>query len=127
MCGWIGDPIDKLELCVFSDADWAGEKTTYKSTTGSCTCLVGLNFCFPISALSKKQTCVSHSTPKAEIVAADTSIRNEGIPALNLWEILNNKPPKSLSSPDHVHWQKLYNATHRQNTWNLCGMAVRKI
>ena len=97
MCGWIGDPIDKLELCVFSDADWAGEKTTYKSTTGSFTCVVGPNSFFPISALSKKQTCVSHSTPEAEIVAADTSIRNEGIPALNLWEVLTNKPQKSLS------------------------------
>ena len=84
MCGWIGDPIEKLELCVFSDADWAGEKSTYKSTTSFFAFLLGPNSFFPISALSKKQTCVSHSTPEAEIVAADTSIRSEGIPALNL-------------------------------------------
>ena len=70
MCGWIGDPIEDLELCVFSDANWAGEKSTYKSTTDSFTCLIGPNSFFPISALSKKQTCVSHSTPEAEIVAA---------------------------------------------------------
>ena len=96
MGGWIGDPIEDLELCVFSDADWAGEKTTYKSTTGSFSCLIGPNSFFPLSALSKKQTCVSHSTPEAEIVAADTAIKNEGTPLLTLWEILRNKPKHSM-------------------------------
>ena len=41
MSGWIADPIEDLELCVFSDADWAGEKTTYKSTTRSFAILIG--------------------------------------------------------------------------------------
>ena len=36
---------------------------------------------FPLNAISKKQSCVSHSTPEAEIVAADLAIRTEGLPA----------------------------------------------
>ena len=85
MCGLIGDPIEKLEVCF-----------------GSFTCLMGPNSFIPISALSKKQTCVSHSTPEAELVAVDTSFRNEGIPALNLWEILNNssrEPHRAQATP----------------------------
>jgi len=35
---------------------------------------------FPISAFSKKQTCVSHSTPEAEIVAGAYALRHEGLP-----------------------------------------------
>ena len=46
----------------------------------------------PLTALSKRQTCVSHSTPEAEIVAADLAVRTEGMPALTLWETLLEKP-----------------------------------
>jgi len=38
--------------------------------------------------VSKKQDCVSHSTPEAEIVAAAWALRREGIPALQLWDVL---------------------------------------
>ena len=38
--------------------------------------------------ISKKQDCVSHSTPEAEIVAAAWALRREGIPALQLWEVV---------------------------------------
>ena len=37
---------------------------------------------------SKKQGCVSHSTPEAEIVAADHAMRTAGVPSLDLWERL---------------------------------------
>eukprot|EP00971_Amphidinium_carterae_P267617 5308821-Amphidinium_carterae.1 len=40
----------------------------------------------PIAAVSKRQTCVSHSTPEAEIVAADTALRLVGLPAIPLLE-----------------------------------------
>ena len=36
---------------------------------------------FPIAGGSKRQGCVSHSTPEAEIVAADMTLRNYGIPS----------------------------------------------
>ena len=80
MSGWIGDPSEDLEICVFNNADWAGEEQTYKSTTGAFSCLVGPNSYFLLSALSKKQTCSLHSTPEVEIAAVDTAIKNEGSP-----------------------------------------------
>ena len=44
----------------------------------------------PIAGLSKRQGCVSHSTPEAEIVSADTAVRTIGLPALDLWDVLSS-------------------------------------
>ena len=52
------------------------------------------NSFFPLSAISKKQSCVPHSTPEAEIVAADLAIRTEGLPALQLWDMVLERPMK---------------------------------
>ena len=58
------------ELKVFSDADFAGDKTSSKSTTGV---LVQYNRC-AIMWLSKLQPIVAKSTCEAEYVAADTAV-----------------------------------------------------
>ena len=84
--GFIGDTADELELGLFSDADFAGDKATLRSTSGVFLALYGAHSFFPLSAQSKKQTAVSHSTVEAEIVAADHAIRVSGLPALPLWE-----------------------------------------
>ena len=42
----------------------------------------------PIHAQSKRQSAVSHSTPEAEIVAADIAVFKVGIPALDLWSTI---------------------------------------
>ena len=86
--GWIGDKLDDLKLGVWSDADFAGCKITMRSTSGCYVALTGHNSFFPLSAFSRKQTCVSHSTPEAELVAADASLRQEGLPAQIFWETL---------------------------------------
>ena len=57
-----------------------------KSTSGVFLCLKGEYSFVPLSGLSKRQTCVSHSTPEAEIEAADCAVRTEGLLALSLWE-----------------------------------------
>ena len=48
----------------------------------------GPNIFFPLNGVSKKQTCVSHSTPEAEIVAANAAIRLEGLPSPQLWDVV---------------------------------------
>ena len=88
MVGWIGDQMKDLELQVYSDADFASDKDTQKSTTGIFMCLRGPHSFFPLSATSKKQGCVSHSTPEAEIVAINSAVRITGVPALDLFETI---------------------------------------
>jgi hypothetical protein len=86
--GYVGDPMDKVKLTLWCDADFAGCRETRRSTSGVFLALTGPNTWFPLNACSKKQSCVSHSTSEAELVALDLGLRTEGLPALELWETL---------------------------------------
>ena len=94
LVGFIADPPDKLQLAVFSDADFAGDRKDFKSTSGVFMALVGPQSFFPLGWGSRKQTCASHSSVEAEIVAADEALRLEGIPALDLWSKVLGRVPK---------------------------------
>jgi hypothetical protein len=83
--GWVGDDPAAIELVLFTDADFAGDGDTHRSTSGVFLCLKGPRTFVPLSAVSKRQSCVSHSTPEAEIVAADHCLRTEALPATSLW------------------------------------------
>ena len=52
--GYVGDAIPDCRLALFSDADFAGDHTDAKSTTGAVLVLLGPATFFPISFLSKK-------------------------------------------------------------------------
>ena len=86
--GFIGDAFDQCQLWLFADADHAGEHDS-KSTSGSAIVLVGPNTYYPLNAFSKKQTVVAISSTEAAVVAANHSMRAEGIPMLALFEQLN--------------------------------------
>ena len=73
MIGWVGDELSALQPHLFADADFAGCTSTQRSTSGYHFAIRGPNTCFPITGVSKRQTCVSHSTPEAELVSADLS------------------------------------------------------
>jgi hypothetical protein len=83
---------ENLELNLFVDADFAGDKDSSKSTNGFFMALIGENTFLPLGWSSKKQSCVAHSTTEAEIVAADYGLKSEAIPVLTLWEMLLGKP-----------------------------------
>ena len=53
-----------------------------------CTLLRGPNTCFPIAGGSKRQGCVSHSTPESELVSTAYALRHHGLPALALFDVL---------------------------------------
>ena len=42
----------------------------------------------PISWMCKKQTSVSHSSTESEIISLDAGLRMDGIPALDLWDLI---------------------------------------
>ena len=42
----------------------------------------------PISCMCKKQTSVSHSSTESEIISLDTGLRLDGLPALELWDLI---------------------------------------
>ena len=42
----------------------------------------------PISWMCKKQTAVPHSSTESEIISLDTGLRLDGLPALELWDLI---------------------------------------
>ena len=42
----------------------------------------------PISWMCKKQTAVSHNSTESEIISLDTGLRLDGLPALELWDLI---------------------------------------
>ena len=49
---------------------------------------LGIHTFVPISWMCKKQTSVSHSSTESEIISLDAGLRLDGIPALDLWDLI---------------------------------------
>ena len=56
---------------------------------------------FPLAGLSKRQGCLSHSTPEAEIVAAHFAMCLLGLPAITLWQRLGGTDPNFVFYADY--------------------------
>ena len=72
----------------FQDSDFAGDLEDSKSTSGRTLCVFGNHTFVPISWMCKKQTAVSHITTESEIISLDTGLRLDGLPALELWDLI---------------------------------------
>ena len=101
MIGWSGDELEDIQPHLFADADFAGCAVSSRSTTGSFLCIRGPSTFFPIAMQSKRQGCVSHSTPEAEIVAADFALRMMGLPALDLCQAVFPERPALFFHEDN--------------------------
>ena len=51
-------------------------------------CVLGSHTFVPISWMCKKQSAVSHSSTESEIISLDTGLRLDGLPALELWDLI---------------------------------------
>ena len=51
-------------------------------------CVFGSQTFVPISWMCKKQTSVSHSSTGSEIISLDATLRLDGIPTLDLWDLI---------------------------------------
>eukprot|EP00435_Cladocopium_sp_Y103_P062857 s119_g24.t1 len=94
MVGTIQDRPEDLELVLWVDADFAGEREDGRSTSGGFLALRGPNTHFPLAWVSKRQTSTSRSTTESEVISLSHSLYHEGIPALQLWEQLLQRSVK---------------------------------
>ena len=106
---WVGDAPDFCQLALFCDASFAGDLRDSKSTSGCYLCLIGPRTFVPITWFCKKQGAVSHSSSEAEVISLEAAVRMEGLPALMLWELVQDvyakrKPqvvkPGEIPSPE---------------------------
>ena len=58
---FVGDNPEQCKIMLFSDADFAGDLQTSKSTSGAFIAIVGDHTFAPINAICKRQSVVSHS------------------------------------------------------------------
>ena len=57
-------------------------------TSGRILCIFGSHTFVPTSWMCKKQTSDSHSSTESEIISLDAGSRMDGIPALDLWDLV---------------------------------------
>ena len=84
----MGNTAKQCRLGLFQDSDFAGDFEDSKSTSGGTLCIFGSHTFVPISWMCKKQTAVSHSSTESEIISLDTGLRLDGLPALELWDLI---------------------------------------
>ena len=84
----VGNTAKQCRLELFQDSDFAGDLEDSKSTSGGTLCVFGSHTFVPISWMCKKQTTVSHSSTESEIISLDAGLRLNGIPALDLWDLI---------------------------------------
>ena len=85
---YVGNTAKQCRLGLFQDSDFAGGLEESKSTSGGTLCVFASHTFVPISWMCKKQTSVSHSSTESEIISLDTGLRLDGLPALELWDLL---------------------------------------
>ena len=84
----VGNTAKQCRLGLFQDSDFAGDLEDSKSTSGGTLCVFGSHTFVPISWMCKKQTPVSHSSTESEIISLDTGLRLDGLPALELCDLI---------------------------------------
>ena len=84
----MGNTAKQCRLGLFQDSDFAGDLEDSKSTSGGTLCIFGSHTFVPISLMCKKQTAVSHSSTESEIISLDAALRLDGLPALELWDLI---------------------------------------
>ena len=90
----------QCRLGLFQDSDFAGDLEDSKSTSGGTLCIFGSHTFVPISWMCKKQTSVSHSSTESEIISLDTGLRLDGLPALELWDLIVSVLGNTIQTPE---------------------------
>ena len=111
MIGWVGNDMKDLSIALY--AEFAGCAQSLRSTSGSHMHIQGKRTRFPLAGGSKRQGCVSHSTPEAEIVAADVTLRTQYLG--NAYRFISQSRDDWCGS----FWKKSNNAASGKNSSNF--------
>ena len=99
--GVVNNKKEEVRLELYVDADFSGELSDSKSTSGAWLRLAGSQTSFPLMWLSKRQTSTSSSTTEAEVIAVANAVFGEAIPVLQLWETVLGRPVELVIMEDN--------------------------
>ena len=105
--GFVGDKPSDLHLEIYPDADLASDKRDYKSTNGGLLALVGPNTFYPLEPKYNRQSCQSQSSTEAELLSANASLQELGMPAMDFWEAVLGRPVKLIMYEDNQACAKI--------------------
>ena len=97
---------NSIAMCVIlqNNAGWDCFKTPnlreILRTQNGTLCIFGSHTYVPISWMCKKQTSVSHSSTESEIISLDAGLRLNGIPALDLWDLIVSVLGNTIQTPE---------------------------
>ena len=89
-------------LALFQDSYYSGDLEDSTSTSW------GINYTYlresnrtfvPMRWMCKKQTSVSQSSTESEVISSDAGLRMDGIPALDLWDLVHEVLHSSFTQP----------------------------
>ena len=117
---YVGIKAQQCRTGLFQDSDFDLEDS--KSTPGGLLCIFGSQTFVPIRWMCKKQTSVGHSSTEAEIIFLDAGLRMDGIPALDLWDlviaIFHSSPIQSKKTKDRARGNSSRDTTSNKHTQN---------
>ena len=85
---YVSNNAKRCRLGLFQDCDFVGDLEDSTSTFRGTLCIFGSHTFVPMSWMCKKQTSVSHSSTESENISLDAGLRLDGIPALDLWDLI---------------------------------------
>ena len=97
---YVGNTAKQCRLGLFQDSDFAGDLEDSKSTSVGTLCIFGSHTFVPKGWMCKKQTSVSHSSTESEIISLDAGLRLDGIPALDLWDLVVSVLGNTIQTPE---------------------------
>ena len=86
-------------LRLFQDSNFARDLEDSKSTSGGTSCVFGSHTFVPINWMCKKQTSVSHSSTKSDIISLDAGLMVSVLGCVSRVSDGSGKP----ESDDHKH------------------------
>ena len=115
-------PAQQCRLGLYQDSGFAGDLVDSKSTSRWTLRIFGSHTFVPKSWMCMKQTSVSLSSTVSEIISLDAGLRMDGIPALDIWDLVfevshssSNQPQKSK---ENVQGNLLHDTPSRKQTKN---------
>ena len=113
----VGNTAKQCRPGLFQDSDFAGDLEDSKSTSGGTLCIFGSHTFVPTSWMCKKQSSVSHSSTESEIISLDAVLRFDGVPALDLWDLIVfvlKNTVQTLERPERpvVSWSEICSPPH---------------
>ena len=107
----VGNAVQCCRFGLFQDSDFAGDLEDSNSRSSGLLCSFGSYTFVPTSWMCKKQTSFSLNSTEDEITSLDACLRVDGIPALDLWDLVVEV---FHFSPNHLNNTKIkYEETRR--------------